>query len=445
MTVQLEPDPKRGQPITRRVLHIATVPFRPEEGVSRAVTALAGAMTRRAQAGAVHSSADAEPVSVTANAAAETITFEHHLVADRPVGREFVGHHELADWKPGHVLVSRELRSVVASVQPDIVHIHGGILAASLALAPALRRIPTVATIYQMLPVPRHELGLREFHDARRSSVRPARIVASALVGKPLVRRLLRSGTLAGVCTPDPRVWDALSSFGSVTMSRGGAEISDRRAIWSDQPVIGFAGRAEPGRGVEELVAAVAMLRETNPAVRLRLMLLPGPAASLWQETFGRESHIEVTVGIKADLSAELAACQVVALPFRIPATITPPLVASEAMAVGTPVVANRLSCITPLIVDGENGKLARNSSPAALAEAIGFVLKNETTWAKLSAGAHRSIRCDWSWDGAAHATRAAYEKVVVRGDLAAPRGPSGSVTRSFEVPRPTVVVEVRR
>ena len=375
----------RDRPL--RVLHLATVPFRPEEGVSRAVTELA----------------------------ANLQFVDSHLVADRPVGAGFADLHRVSQWKPGRLLATRALRSVVNDVKPDVVHIHGGILVSILALSPSLRRQPVVATIYQLLPVPRRELGIRQIFDARRSSLRPTRIVASGLFGAPLVRRLLRSGRIEAVCTPDPRVAAVLHGRGPVIIAQGGANPSAHRADWSNVPTVGFAGRAEPGRGVEELIEATALLRREIPGLRLRLLLLPGPAAQRWEQTYGSDPYIDLTVGVCNDLQAKLAECQVVALPFRIPATITPPLVASEAMSVGAPVVANALSCITPMLRSGVNGMLAADSSATALADALREVLSDEVTWRRLSQGARRTIEKDWSWAGAAFATSEAYAVALRR------------------------------
>lgn len=163
-------------------MHLATVPFRPEEGVSCAVTSLAGMMPG----------------------------VESHLSADNPVGLEFADHHTLPDWKPVRVVTDERLRRILNTVEPDIVHLHGGVLATSLALSPALRRFVVVSTVYQLLPVPRSELGLHQFFDARRSSIRPGRIIASAITGLPIARSLLKRGGIEVVCTPDPRVAAAL-------------------------------------------------------------------------------------------------------------------------------------------------------------------------------------------------------------------------------------------
>jgi alpha-maltose-1-phosphate synthase len=380
------------------VLHLTSVPFRPEEGVSRAVIALA------------------------ANLGSDV---ENHLGAADPVGEEFDGLHRLPHWKPGRLLASGALDEVVRSVDPDIVHLHGGILISSLALSPSLRNRTVVATIYQLLPVPWSELGPRNLRDARRSSLRLGRIAASAMFGLRLTRRLLRTGRIASICTPDPRVAAALGDCGPVTMARGGASISHRRASWSDSPVVGFAGRAEPGRGVEALIAAVRLVRVEMPTLRLRLLLLPGPAAERWQKIYGNEPGLELAVGIQGDLAEQLAACQVVALPFRIPATITPPLVAAEAMAVGVPVVANDLSCISPLVRSDVNGMLAADATTEALADALRRVLCDRETWERLSDGALRTIANEWSWQGAAEATRRSYAVAATRSVSAALASPA--------------------
>lgn len=410
-------DRELGSTKRLRVLHLATVPFRAEEGVSRAMTALAEHLPAETE-GAV----------------------ESHLAADRPDGDAFAGHHLLTHWQPGRLLTGRALHRLMAEADPQLVHLHGGILAPSLALSRALQRLPVVATVYQLLPVPRHELGFHQLGDARRSSLRPARIAASAVAGLPLARRLLALGGIEAVCTPDPRVGEALRRYGPVLMARGGASPSPLTAVWADPPTIGFAGRAEPGRGVEELIAAVALLRQEIPGIRLRLLLLPGPAAERWRESHGHDPRIELSIGVRR-LDAELARCQVVALPFRIPATITPPLVAAEAMSMGVPVVATPLSCITPLIRSGVNGVLARDMSPAALADALRSALADRATWTRLSDGARRTIADDWSWAGAAAVTGEAYAIALARHRVRTERSGSHRVST---VPSPFTLRDAR-
>jgi glycosyltransferase involved in cell wall biosynthesis len=339
---------------------------------------------------------------------------EAHLVADRPTGEEFEGLHGLASWKPLRAMTDPALTRAVAAADPDVIHLHGGVLVSALALAPAFRDRPMVASVYQLLPVPRRELALSDWRDARQSSLRPSRIVGSRVVGLGLMRRLLATGRVSAVCTPDPRVAAAFGAWGPVVMAQGAANPTPRRAVWSDRPVVGFAGRAEPGRGVEELVEAVRMLRNRRPAVRLRLLLLPGPAAQRWSRAWGHEPWIELSIGVRGDLAGDLASCQVVALPFRIPATITPPLVAAEAMAAGVPVVANDLSCITPMLEEGVNGAVARRGSAGEIAAAIERVIAEPAQWAALSAGAVATIEDRWSWAAAAAAIGRAYRLAIV-------------------------------
>jgi hypothetical protein len=79
-------------------------------------------------------------------------------------------------------------------------------------------------------------------------------------------------------------------------------------------------------------------------------------------------------------------------------------------MSVGAPVVANDLSCISPLLVDDVNGMLATNRSTKALADALRRSLSDRATWTRLSEGARRTIETDWSWAGASRSTREAYD-----------------------------------
>jgi alpha-maltose-1-phosphate synthase len=272
-----------------RVLHLTTVPFRMEEGVSRSICELATNLPN----------------------------VESHLAADQPTGEMFAGHHVLPRATPFRLITDRALEDAVKRVDPDVIHIHGGVLVSSLALSPALKNRTVVATIYQLLPTPWHEIGARQALDAHRSAVKPSRIIASAIAGKPLTRYLLKNRRISVICTPDPRVEAAFGNYGRIVIAQGGATVSPFHTTWSDTPTVGFAGRAEPGRGVENLVEAVEMLRGELPGIRLRLVLLPGPAAARWTATYGSYPFVDLSVGVCDDLAKELSRCQVVALPFR--------------------------------------------------------------------------------------------------------------------------------
>ena len=124
---------------------------------------------------------------------------------------------------------------------------------------------------------------------------------------------------------------------------------------------------------------------------------------------------IEVRIG-EVSLEDELAECHVVALPFRRSMTITPPLVAAETMAVGVPVVATSVPCMSSLVEDGVTGRVVAPGDPAALAGAIRWIVEDRHRWEQMSAAARFTIATQWSWSAAATAVDDAYEHALASG-----------------------------
>ena len=62
------------------------------------------------------------------------------------------------------------------------------------------------------------------------------------------------------------------------------------------------------------------------------------------------------------------------------------PVVLMEAMAMGLPVVATRVSGIPELVVDGETGLLVEERDPRALAEAVARLFRDASLRSVLSA-----------------------------------------------------------
>jgi glycosyltransferase involved in cell wall biosynthesis len=82
----------------------------------------------------------------------------------------------------------------------------------------------------------------------------------------------------------------------------------------------------------------------------------------------------------------------------------TSPMVISEAMAVGVPVVATRTGGIPALVADGETGSLVGVGDVAALADRLVRILRDDTS-ARAMAGAARIVAAE-RFEPAAVATR---------------------------------------
>jgi glycosyltransferase involved in cell wall biosynthesis len=373
-----------------RVLHVPLVDWQPTEAIARACWETAAAL-------------DAES----------------YLLVDRDPGTRasnaFAGVRVIAGWtplmpfRPAFARTLRELR-------PDVVHLHGGTLAPALAFSRLLRATPVVATCYRsaQLPSPRSRGRVGRLGE-RGMNVSLSRSLATTGGGTLLARFALRRGRIGAICTPDARIEAAFAGAGPVVRAQGAARVSERQARWSDEPCVVFAGRAQAGRGIEDLVAAFPALLRSVPGARLRLALLESDESEQWARRLASAPWADVTIGPADDLEAVFAACHVAAFPFRWSATLTPSLAMAEAMAVGLPVVAAEVDCLAPLVEAGVNGMLVPPENPDALAGALAGVLDGPEVWQPLSEGARKTIDECWSWRTAATHVRTAYEIAIER------------------------------
>ena len=175
-----------------------------------------------------------------------------------------------------------------------------------------------------------------------------------------LLARLVgrRSAQIVGVCWAVTEVFRGRmrervrvvhNGLGEVEFSRerGERELAAVLGCAPGTPVVGLVGRLDPGKGQEEVLAALPALRQRAPAVRLAFIggddpVHPGFADRLRDRA--REQGLEDAVGFlghRTDALDLMSACRALAIPsievggFGREAF---PYVALEAMAVGTPV-----------------------------------------------------------------------------------------------------------
>jgi glycogen(starch) synthase len=156
---------------------------------------------------------------------------------------------------------------------------------------------------------------------------------------------------------------------------------------------VGFVGRLEPRKGIEDLiVAARRFLRgRTHASVTIvgsaSESAPPGYTASL--RAAARASGVMDRIlfaGWRADAGEALAEFDVVCVPSHAEPYGT---VAAEAAARGVPVVATSVGGLREVVVDGETGTLVPPGNPAALAAAIAPYLDDRALRARVGAAAH--------------------------------------------------------
>ncbi|HEX6391132.1 MAG TPA: glycosyltransferase family 4 protein [Solirubrobacteraceae bacterium] len=161
------------------------------------------------------------------------------------------------------------------------------------------------------------------------------------------------------------------------------------RAPWpqADGPVVGYIGRIEPRKGVLDFVNAAPAIRTQIPQVRIVVIgddpyeVDPQYVADV--RAAGAVEHhpwVENAPGVMRHLDVLVAPSH--QEPFGT--------VLSEAMAVGTPVVATRVGGLAEVVEHGVTGVLVEPGDPQAIADGVATVLRQRD---RMSAAAREAAK----------------------------------------------------
>jgi D-inositol-3-phosphate glycosyltransferase len=186
-----------------------------------------------------------------------------------------------------------------------------------------------------------------------------------------------------------------------------------------DAAVLLFAGRIQPLKAPDVLLRAAAVLVERAPGLRSRLVVpvVGGPSGSGLDhphalgdlaEELGIADIVRFVPPVsQADLARWYAAATLVAVPSYNESF---GLVAAEAQACGTPVVAAAVGGLTTVVRDGHSGLLVEGHEAGVWADALRRVVEDDALRTRLQAGALEHAR-EFSWEATAAATLGVYER----------------------------------
>lgn len=169
-------------------------------------------------------------------------------------------------------------------------------------------------------------------------------------------------------------------------------------------PVIGYIGSFYAYEGVDDLIAAMPILRRTHPDARL-LLVGAGPMAESWRAAAAALPEPDAVIFTgrvpHAEVERYYALVDVLAYPRksqRLTDLVTP-LKPLEAMAQRRLVAASAVGGHRELITDGDTGTLFAPDDPAACAAALARLLERRAEWdaIKQRAVAHVRSRHDWA------------------------------------------------
>nr|WP_179617320.1 MULTISPECIES: D-inositol-3-phosphate glycosyltransferase [Nocardioides] len=197
------------------------------------------------------------------------------------------------------------------------------------------------------------------------------------------------------------------------------ADVRRELGLPVDADVLLFAGRIQPLKGPDVLLRAVAELLRRDPGLRERLVVpvVGGPSGSGLEHpdalaTLARELGLDDVVRFvppvaQDDLARWMAAATLVAVPSYNESF---GLVAAEAQATGTPVVAAAVGGLTTVVRDGHSGLLVEGHEAGDWADAIARVLTEPVLAQRLRSGAVLQAK-GFSWEATAQSMLAGYER----------------------------------
>jgi D-inositol-3-phosphate glycosyltransferase len=188
-----------------------------------------------------------------------------------------------------------------------------------------------------------------------------------------------------------------------------------------DALVVSFVGRIQPHKGPEVLIRATSELVKHTPLLRHKLIVnVVGGASGANTEEVDRLKELSTWLGIddvvrftppvpRVDLPHWYRAADLVIVPSYSESF---GLVALEAQACGTPVVATAVGGLRTAVADGISGVLVDGHDPKAWSSVISRLLQEPQRRVLLSMGAieHAS---HFGWDVTARGTLDVYDLVI--------------------------------
>jgi D-inositol-3-phosphate glycosyltransferase len=205
------------------------------------------------------------------------------------------------------------------------------------------------------------------------------------------------------------------------TLGAGRAASRKGLGLDPDAHIITFVGRIQPHKGPEVLIRSIAELVSHSPHLRTKLITnIIGGASGANQSEVERLKELTTWLGIddvvsfappvpREDLPQWYRAADLVCVPSYSESF---GLVALEAQACGTPVVATAVGGLRTAVADGISGVLVDGHDPRAWSSVLARLIQEPQRRVLLSMGAieHAS---HFGWDATSRGTLDIYDRVL--------------------------------
>jgi len=307
----------------------------------------------------------------------------------------------------------------------DLIHSHYWISGQLGWLVSERYGLPLIHTMHTMAKVKNQSLAEGESPEPQTRAIGEEQVVsaASALIANT-ASEAASLVSLYDACPDNVFVVSPGVDLRTYKVNGGKKTSRDKLKISQDQLMLLFVGRIQPHKGPEVLIRAVAEMISHTPALRskLRAVIMGGPSGNGSQEPerlAGLARFLNVSDIVEfvppvphEELSDWYRAADLVCVPSYSESF---GLVALEAQACGTPVVATAVGGLRAAVADGISGVLVDGHNPKAWSATIQRLLMEPQHRLLLSMGAveHASR---FGWDTTARGILDVYDTVLSRG-----------------------------
>ncbi len=326
---------------------------------------------------------------------------------------------------PVHIAgLSREFLRIVKDENYDAIHSHYWISGKVAMAASRELGIPLVHTMHTMARVKNLNLAEGETPEPMIRVQGETQVVAAA---QALVANTDAEAaslvSLYDACPDIVHVGAPGVDLYTFTPGQGRSAARTVVGLPQDSLVVTFVGRIQPHKGPEVLIRATSELVKHSPLLRNKLIVnVIGGASGANTEEVDRLKELATWLAIddvvrfappvaRGDLAQWYRAADLVVVPSYSESF---GLVALEAQACGTPVVATAVGGLRTAVADGISGVLVDGHDPKAWSSVIARLLQEPQRRVLLSMGAieHAS---HFGWDATARGTLDIYDQVITQ------------------------------
>ena len=310
----------------------------------------------------------------------------------------------------------------------DLLHSHYWISGQLGWLVSERYGIPLVHTMHTMAKVKNQSLAEGESPEPQTRAIGEEQVVqASAALIANTASEAASLVSLYDACPDNVHVVSPGVDLRTYKVNGGKKSAREKLNIPQDQLMLLFVGRIQPHKGPEVLIRAVAEMLQHTPMLRskLRAVIMGGPSGNGSSEPERLEAlakFLGVTDVVQfvppvphEELSDWYRSADLVCVPSYSESF---GLVALEAQACGTPVVATAVGGLRAAVADGISGVLVDGHNPKAWSATLMRLLMEPQRRVLLSLGAvdHASR---FGWDATARGILDVYDQVLSRGAAA--------------------------